>query len=65
MSARKGDRVRAYDPWFGKEVTGTVTHVGAVDTLDGAVRLFVWTTSSRHIWIAPENVREVITKGTA
>ena len=60
MRARKGDRVRAFDPWFGKEVTGTVTHVGPVDTLDGAVRLFVWTTDRRHIWIAPRNVREII-----
>lgn len=58
MRPRKGDRVRAYDPWFGKEVTGTVTHVRAVEELDGATRLFVWT-GTRHIWIAPDNVREV------
>jgi hypothetical protein len=60
VTPRAGDRVRAYDPWLGEEVIGTVTRVGAVETIGGAVRLFVWTTDSRHTWIDPRNVREVL-----
>lgn len=65
MRAEPGDRVRAFDPWMKEEVVGTVTYVGAVDTLNGETRLFVWTTTGRHTWIAPRNVREVQKKGTA
>lgn len=64
MRLTRGSRVRAYEPWLGEEVVGTVTQVAPVPELGGAVRLFVWTTRNRHVWIDPRNVREVLKEGS-